>query len=302
MERVEVNHNVNYSRIVQGFFRAHKWNMSDQELNRFLHQLVEAGVTTMDHADIYGDYTCEALFGKALALSKELRSQIEIVSKCGIILPTDRLELFDGHRYDLSKSHITDSVNRSLKALGTEYLDTLLLHRPSPLMDPDEVRSALDDLVKEGKIKSFGVSNFSNSQYDLLNQDIKCHKLHIAVNQLEVSPYYANAMYDGSIDHMYQEGVKVMAWSPLAGGKLLNVEDAKARRVMSIISPIAFKNNVSPTSVIIAWLKKHPATIIPVIGTGHFERVQDAIKGLDVELSDQEWFDIYVAVLGEDIP
>ena len=126
--------------------------------------------------------------------------------------------------------------------------------------------------------------------------------MHIAVNQLQVSPYHAEPMFDGTIDHMYQDYVKIMGWSPLAGGKLLNLNDEKAKRVMSIISPIAYKNNVAPTSIITAWLMKHPATIMPIMGTGQIEHMQDAVKGLDIELSDQEWFDIYVAVLGKDIP
>lgn len=302
MNRVKINRNVTYSKIIQGFWRLNDWQMSAQDLNRYLHQLVEMGVTTMDHADIYGDYRCEQLFGEALALSPELRNQIELVSKCGIILPTDQFAQFDGHRYDLSKQHIVEAVNRSLHNLQTDTLDTVLIHRPSPLMNPNEVRDALDVLVEEGKIKSFGVSNFNNTQYDLLNQGIKPHKLHIAVNQLEVSPYHAAPIYDGTIDHMYQDDVKIMAWSPLAGGKLLNVEDAKSKRVMAIISPLAYKYNVAPASIVTAWLMKHPATIMPIMGTSQIERMQDAVKGLELKLTDQEWFDIYVAVLGQDIP
>ncbi|MHD0383543.1 aldo/keto reductase [Staphylococcus simulans] len=302
MDRVKINRNVTYSKMIQGFWRLNDWQITTQDLNRYLHQLVELGVTTMDHADIYGDYRCEQLFGDALALSPELRDQIELVSKCGIILPTDQFAQFDGHRYDLSKQHIVEAVNRSLQNLKTDVLDTLLIHRPSPLMDPNEVRDALDVLVEAGKIKSFGVSNFNNTQYDLLNQGIKSHKLHIAVNQLEVSPYHAAPIYDGTIDHMYRDDVKIMAWSPLAGGKLLNVEDAKSKRVMSIISPLAYKYNVAPASIVTAWLVKHPATIMPIMGTSQIERMQDAVKGLELTLTDQEWFDIYVAVLGQDIP
>lgn len=302
MDRVKINRNVTYSKMIQGFWRLNDWQMTTQDLNRYLHQLVELGVTTMDHADIYGDYRCEQLFGEALALSPELRDQIELVSKCGIILPTDQFAQFDGHRYDLSKQHIVEAVNRSLQNLQTDVLDTLLIHRPSPLMDPNKVRDALDVLVEAGKIKSFGVSNFNNTQYDLLNQGIKSHKLHIAVNQLEVSPYHAAPIYDGTIDHMYRDDVKIMAWSPLAGGKLLNVEDAKSKRVMSIISPLAYKYNVAPASIVTAWLVKHPATIMPIMGTSQIERMQDAVKGLELTLTDQEWFDIYVAVLGQDIP
>lgn len=302
MERVQINRNVEYSKIIQGFWRLNEWKMTPQDLNRHLHQLVEMGVTTMDHADIYGDYTCETLFGEALKLSPELRNQIELVSKCGIVLPTDRFEQFDGHRYDLSRQHIVASVNRSLEALQTDYLDTLLIHRPSPLMNPDEVRDALDILVKEGKIKSFGVSNFNNNQYDLLNRGIKSHKLHIAVNQLEVSPYHAVPIYDGTIDHMYRDDVKITAWSPLAGGKLLDAEDEKSKRVMAIIGPLAQKYQAAPASIATAWLMKHPATIMPIMGTSRIDRINDAAKGLDISLTDQEWFDIYTAVLGHDIP
>lgn len=302
MDRVKINRNVTYSKIIQGFWRLNDWQMSAQSLNRYLHQLVELGVTTMDHADIYGDYRCEQLFGEALALSLELRDQIELVSKCGIILPTDKFAQFDGHRYDLSKHHMVEAVNRSLQNLQTDTLDTLLIHRPSPLMNPDEVRDALDVLVEEGKIKSFGVSNFNHAQYDLLSQGIRSHKLHIAVNQLEVSPYHATPIYDGTIDHMYKDEVKIMAWSPLAGGKLLNLEDEKSKRVMAVISPLAYKYNVAPASIVTAWLLKHPATIMPIMGTRQIERMQDAVKGLELTITDQEWFDIYVAVLGHDIP
>ncbi|WP_412519488.1 aldo/keto reductase [Staphylococcus simulans] len=302
MDRVKINRNVTYSKIIQGFWRLNDWQMSAQSLNRYLHQLVELGVTTMDHADIYGDYRCEQLFGEALALSPELRDQIELVSKCGIILPTDKFAQFDGHRYDLSKHHMVEAVNRSLQNLQTDTLDTLLIHRPSPLMNPDEVRDALDVLVEEGKIKSFGVSNFNHAQYDLLSQGIRSHKLHIAVNQLEVSPYHATPIYDGTIDHMYKDDVKIMAWSPLAGGKLLNLEDEKSKRVMAVISPLAYKYNVAPASIVTAWLLKHPATIMPIMGTSQIERMQDAVKGLEVIITDQEWFDIYVAVLGHHIP
>lgn len=302
MDRVKINRNVTYSKIIQGFWRLNDWQMSAQSLNRYLHQLVELGVTTMDHADIYGDYRCEQLFGEALALSPELRDQIELVSKCGIILPTDKFAQFDGHRYDLSKHHMVEAVNRSLQNLQTDTLDTLLIHRPSPLMNPDKVRDALDVLVEEGKIKSFGVSNFNHAQYDLLSQGIRSHKLHIAVNQLEVSPYHATPIYDGTIDHMYKDDVKIMAWSPLAGGKLLNLEDEKSKRVMAVISPLAYKYNVAPASIVTAWLLKHPATIMPIMGTSQIERMQDAVKGLELTITDQEWFDIYVAVLGHDIP
>lgn len=302
MDKVEINQYVSFSKVIQGFWRAHDWQWTPQELNRYLHELVERGITTMDHADIYGDYRCEGIFGEALKLSPELRDSIEIVSKCGIVLPSERLSWTTGHRYDHSRQHIKQSVDRSLQELNVDYLDSLLIHRPSPLMDPNEITDVLMDLVKAGKVKSFGVSNFNKSQYDLLNQCLVCDKLHITVNQLEVSPYTLDIMTDGTLNYMQQDNVKVMAWSPLAGGKLFDLADDKAKRIMAIIGPLAQKYQTSTSSIIMAWLNKHPAAILPVIGTHQISRVDEALAGFDITLSDQEWFDIYTASLGHDIP
>lgn len=301
MERVEINQNVTFSRYVQGFWRAHTWQMSDQALNRHLHELVARGITTMDHADIYGDYQCEAIFGRALKLSPELRDQIEIVTKCGIVLPSERLQQ-TGHRYDYSPQHIVNAVDQSLQHMGTDYIDTLLLHRPSPLMDPSDVVQAIEQLVAQGKIRAFGVSNFNASQLDLLNHTLMQHKCHVAVNQLEVSPYHISTLEDGTLDHMMTQNVNVMAWSPLGGGKLFDTTDARTRRILSIVSPLALKYHVSTTAIIMAWLQRHPARIMPVLGTQQLARVDEACAGATVSLTDQEWFDIYVAARGEAIP
>src|SRR5699024_2753900 len=137
----------------------------------------------------------------------------------------------DGHRYDHSKKHIIQSVERSLKQLQIEQLDAVLIHRPSPLMDPHEITEVVKILVKEGKIKSFGVYNFNKSQYDLLSKCLVCDKLHNTLNQLEVSPYTLDAIEDGTINHMYKDDVKMMSWSPLAGGKLYDLEDEKTARI-----------------------------------------------------------------------
>ena len=152
MDKIKINQYVDFSKMIQGFWRANEWQYTDQELNRFINQLVDRGITTMDHADIYGDYQCESIFGKALQLSPNLRDDIQVVSKCGIVLPSKTQTFTDGHRYDHSRQHIIRSVNNSLQRLNVDYLDSLLIHRPSPLMNPDEITDALKELVDEGKI------------------------------------------------------------------------------------------------------------------------------------------------------
>lgn len=301
MEKVKINQHVSFSKLIQGFWRAKDWNWTAQELNRYINELHDRGITTMDHADIYGNYSCEGIFGEALKLSPQLREQLEIVSKCGIVLPTDRITNADGHRYDHSSQHIKRSVERSLQELNVEYLDSLLIHRPSPLMDPEEITDALKVLVTEGKVKSFGVSNFNKSQYDLINRSLVCDKLHITVNQLEVSPYTLDALDDGIINHMFKDDVKIMAWSPMAGGKLFDPKDERSQRIMTVITPLTEKYNVSTNSIIVAWLNKHPASIMPVLGTHNINRIDEAIDGFGLTLTDQEWFDIYTASLGHDI-
>src|SRR5699024_7134297 len=227
---------------------------------------------------------------------------MEIVSKCGIVLPSEQISGADGHRYNHSQSHIRNAVDRSLQELQVDYLDSLLIHRPSPLMDPQEVTEAVKALVNEGKVKSFGVSNFNKSEYDLLNKELISDKLHITLNQLEVSPYTLDVFENGLINHMYKDEVKIMSWSPMAGGKLFDLKDEKSIRLMAVISPIAQKYRVSASGIIMAWLSRHPAAIMPVLGTHKIDRIDEAIEGLEVTLTDQEWFDIYTASLGHDIP
>lgn len=241
MDKVKINQHVSFSKVIQGFWRAKDWQWTPQQLNRYLNELVERGITTMDHADIYGGYSCEGIFGEALKLSPQLREQMEIVTKCGIVLPSERIHEADGHRYDHSKHHIQKSVDRSLQELQVDYLDSLLIHRPSPLMDPQEVTEAITALVNEGKVKSFGVSNFNKSEYDLLSKHLVSDKLHITLNQLEISPYTLDVLENGLMNHMYKDNVKMMSWSPMAGGKLFDLEDEKSVRIMAVISPLAQK-------------------------------------------------------------
>ncbi|EHJ07074.1 aldo/keto reductase [Staphylococcus simiae] len=302
MKRISINQHVTFSKLIQGFWRANQWNMTHQQLNTFINQLVERGITTMDHADIYGDYECEAIFGKALDLSPKLKENIQLVTKCGIVLPSNKYQFTDGHRYDLSSKHIIASVEQSLKNMNVDYVDNLLIHRPSPLMDPMEITEAVATLVDDGKIKSFGISNFNEQQYQLLSHQLTKEKLHISVNQLELSPYHVDNINNDIITTMYQQQVKVMAWSPFAGGQLFDPLDDKGQRIMAVIKQIANRYGVSPNAVIISWFDKLPHDIMPILGTSKLNRIDQAIEGLSITITNQEWFDIYTATLGHDIP
>ncbi|QLK85473.1 aldo/keto reductase family oxidoreductase [Staphylococcus sp. 17KM0847] len=302
MEKIKINQHVSYSQLIHGFFRAHTWQMTTQEMNRFLNELVERGITTMDHADIYDKYKVEGLFGKALALSPRLREQIQIVTKCGIVQPNEIYPNQKGHRYDLSEAHIKRSVERSLQELQVDYIDSLLIHRPSPLMKPCQITDALKSLVDEGKVRSFGVSNFRRSQYELLNDCLKDDRFHIAVNQIEISPYMLQAFHDGTLDDMYKDNVKIMAWGPFAGGRLFDLNDAITQRVYPVLQRVAAQHEASVEAIVIAWLIKHPAMIMPILGTQRLDRIDAALEGLTIQLCEQEWFDIYTAAQGYDIP
>ena len=286
------------SRIAQGYWRLAEWGMSDQELLSFIEQSLEAGITTVDHADIYGDYQCETLFGRALALKPSLRDKLQIISKCGILLPSQQRPEISSHRYDQSTGHIIQSVDQSLKNLNVDSLDMLLIHRPSPLMDPDHGSEAFEHLYTVGKVKHFGVSNFSAQQFDLLQSRID---MPLLVNQVELSPLELKHFKDGTLEHAQQHAVTPMAWSPFAGGDLFKLEGINPT-LYQAMSDVAEAHQASFDQVALAWLMRHPAGIAPVLGSGKIERVLAAQQALTMTLSDHEWFAIWVASQGHPVP
>ncbi|MGR0279598.1 aldo/keto reductase [Marinomonas dokdonensis] len=286
------------SRIAQGFWRANEWQMSSAELLSFVESCVELGVTTMDHADIYGDYQCEALFGQALALKPSLREKVEIVTKCGILLPSSHKPDIKVHRYDYRAEHIIASVDQSLASLKCEYIDTLLMHRPSPLMDADEVAQAFDLLFTLGKVKHFGVSNYSPAQFDLLQSRVEAP---LVVNQVELSALELKHFNDGCLDHMQQHAVTPMAWSPLGGGRLFSSNDESSLRVRNVLTELADKYETGIDQLALAWLLRHPAGICPVVGSGNLERLKLAAASLAITLSDDDWFKVWIASQGHSV-
>lgn len=288
-----------FSRFVVGWWRLVAWKMSVSAVQRHIEACLELGVTSHDHADIYGDYTCEALFGKALGAMTSVREKIEIVSKCGIQLVSANRPQHKLKSYNTSSRHIIDSAEQSLKNLQTEYLDCLLIHRPDPLMNADEMAEAFDVLKNSGKVRHFGVSNFTPWQFDLLQSRLDYP---LVTNQVEISVLRLDAFLDGTLDQCQQDQIAPMAWSSLAGGRLFRDEDETAIRVKKRLQSIGHRLGASVDQVALAWLLFHPANIVPVVGSQSIERVKSALDSLAIQLTREDWYAIWEASSGCEVP
>ena len=254
---------------------------------------VENGNHTFDHADIYGDYTTETTFGKGLIESGVQRANIQLISKCGIQLINKERGSAVKH-YNYTKEYIIASAEASLRNLKTDYLDTFLLHRPSPLMEPEEILEAITKLQTAGKIINFGLSNFTQSQVDLI-----ANKTPVSANQIEFSLTKNEAMSNGTLDSMLQKGIQIMSWSPL--GNVFKEESAQVKRIKSVLKKLTKKHETSEDVILLAFILKHPAKISPVIGTTNKERILNANKALKVNLELQDWFELLAASQGEEV-
>ena len=284
------------SRVVAGMWRMAQWNMTVQQRVAFIEQCVALGVTSFDHADIYGGYAVEGLFGEALRAEPLLRDRIELVSKCGIKLVSPKRPQHGIQHYDTSAAHIIASAEESLRQLHTDRLDLLLIHRPDPLMDFDEVAEAFASLRKAGKVLHFGVSNFSRHQFEMLNRRIE-----LATNQVEFSPLHTAPMFDDTFDGMQDLRVAPMVWSPLGGGRLFASTEANAENLRLVIKEIADRLKVPFASVVFAWIMQLPSRPIPITGTGRIEAVAVAVAGTSFTLSRSDWFHILRAARGHEV-
>lgn len=297
MQRIALTEDLSFSRIIHGMWRLAEWELSPQERLTLIEQCLELGITTFDHADIYGGYTCEGLFGEALRLKPTLRDQMEIVTKTGIKLTGDFNPGQSLNYYDTTKSHIIAQAERSLTELGIEQIDTLLIHRPDPLMDPDEVAEAFITLRASGKVREFGISNHVPSTQQLLQSRLP---FKLVTNQLELSPMELKHFEDGSVDLCHEKRMPLMAWSPLAGGRLFRDDQfAPLREQLETIRARHEANGID--EIVYAWLLKHPANILPIVGSGKIERIQSAVDALQIDLSREEWFEILKASRGRDV-
>ena len=295
MERISLNKEVSLSRIVYGM-----WRLGDDEYTNPEHvrakidASLDQGITSFDQADIYGGYQAEEILGNALSGSA-LRNKMEIVTKCDIIAPVGRYADARVKYYDTSRDHIMASVDHSLRLMGIDHVDLLLIHRPDPLMDHHETGAALDEVIASGKVRSVGVSNFRPYDWELLQSAMK-NKL--VTNQIELSVLAHDSFVNGDVAFHQRIGTPLMAWSPLAGGALFSGDHPD---VMSVLSNVASQNNVDETAVAIAWLLAHPSRILPVLGTNSLERIKGMSDALDVKMDRQTWYEIYTAALGREV-
>jgi predicted oxidoreductase len=298
--RLFLEADLGFSRIVHGHWRLAEWNLSAQELLTLTEQVMEMGITAFDHADIYGNHTCEKLFGDAIALKPGIRDQIRIVTKCGIKLANEKFPERKIKTYDYRFEHIVASVEQSLKNFRTGHIDLLLLHRSSPFFDPQEVAKAFSHLKKEGKVLHFGVSNFDPLQFKMLSSFTEEP---LFTNQVEISPYCLEHFENGNIDFFVKEKIQPMAWSPLAGGRLLDPTNEKGHRILHTLLEIASEMNISAVEkVVYAWLLMHPAHILPIVGSRKIERVRHAVEALPIDMSPEQWYRIYIASTGKSLP
>ena len=295
MERISLNKEVSLSRIVYGM-----WRLGDDEYTNPEHvrakidASLDQGITSFDQADIYGGYQAEEILGNALSGSA-LRNKMEIVTKCDIIAPVGRYADARVKYYDTSRDHIMASVDHSLRLMGIDHIDLLLIHRPDPLMDHHETGAALDEVIASGKVRSVGVSNFRPYDWELLQSAMK-NKL--VTNQIELSVLAHDSFVNGDVAFHQRIGTPLMAWSPLAGGALFSGDHPD---VMSALSKVASENNVDETAVAIAWLLAHPSRILPVLGTNSLDRIKGMSAALDVKMDRQTWYEIYTAALGREV-
>ncbi|WP_411028957.1 aldo/keto reductase family oxidoreductase [Spongiimicrobium sp. 3-5] len=289
----------NISPYIIGTMRLGSWGnkLSTKAYEKFIEQSLDLGLMDFDHADIYGDYTTEGDFGAVLKNRSDLRQKMRIITKCGIKMMAPQRPDHKLKSYDLSKGHILDSVENSLKNLHTDYIDLLLLHRPDYLLNPHEIAETFEKLKKEGKVKHFGVSNFTTSQFNLLNTFTP-----LVTNQIEVSVLHRNAFADGTLDQCLQLNTIPMAWSPLGGGSLFQKSDkSNVKAIQKTLGQLADKYNLAIDQMLYVWLRKHPSGIIPVLGTSKIERIEAACEALKTTITHEEWYMLWQAAIGKEI-
>ncbi|MEC9214880.1 MAG: aldo/keto reductase [Pseudomonadota bacterium] len=296
MERIELAQGLSFSRLVYGMWRlADDSDTSVKHVDAKINAALDQGITTFDQADIYGGYTAEAVMGAAMRANPSLRQRMEIVSKCDIIIDAGRHSGARVKHYNTTAAHINASVDASLAEMGIDEIDVLLVHRPDPFMDHHETGAALDALVDAGKVRAAGVSNFRPWDWSLLQSAMR-HPL--VTNQIELSLKHIAPFTNGDLAFHQQHGHVVMAWSPLGGGDLMTASNELTHRLDSI----AKRSGVDRAAVATAFLLAHPAKITPVLGTNNLDRISSISAAETVQLDRQDWFSLYEAALGSEVP
>ena len=264
---------------------------------QFVDECLALGLKHFDLADIYGDYTNENDFGKLLKDNSSLRDRMNITTKCGIKLVSENRSEHAIKSYDLSSEHIRKSVDRSLKDLNTDRLDVFLLHRPDYLLDPHDIAEIFEALKKEGKVIEFGVSNFSTSQFELLDTFTP-----LVTNQIEVSLQHRDAFDNGQLDQLYRKGLVPTAWSPLGGGEIMtSSSNSSIKSIKAAAKVLEKKYDLELDQVLLICLLTHPSGIVPVLGTSKINRVKSVVEALKVKITREEWYSLWQAATGEEV-
>lgn len=296
MERIPLSSDLDISRIVYGMWRLKDdKNTSPKYVQQKIEACLEQGISTFDQADIYGDYKAEAVLGACLKASPHLREKMEIVTKCGIVAPVGKYAGRRVKHYDTSSQHIEYSVESSLENMGIDQIDLLLIHRPDPFMDHMDTGRCLDDLIKTGKVKAVGVSNFKTHDFNLLSSAMENP---LVTNQIEISISASDAFTNGDIALLQQNKICPMAWSPLGGGSIFRQINAPLIRR---IQEIAEENSVDEAATAVAWLLAHPAKIVPIMGTNSLARIETLSTACNVKIDRETWFELYSLARGQDV-
>lgn len=284
-----------FSELIAGTMRWGIWgaNHSVKEIQKLIDVCVEENITTFDHADIYGSHTTEELFGNAWKDMDLKRENLQFISKCGIVMNSDKKPSALKY-YNYNKDYILNCVDESLSNLKTDYLDTLLLHRPSPLMNPEVIAEAFTVLKDVGKVREFGVSNFSVSQFELINQYVP-----LVTNQIEISVNEISSFENGILDQLMSKGLRPTAWSVM--GSYFSDQSDENIRIKKVIVELCDKYNAEENQILLAFILKHPSKIIPVIGTSKAETIRTLSKTLQIDLDLEDWFRILESIRGKEV-
>jgi predicted oxidoreductase len=284
------------SPVVAGLWRLLEWRLDAPALARWIDEALDLGITAFDHADVYGGYGAEAAFGDALATAPALRERLTLVTKCGIKLVSPARPEHRIKSYDTSRAHVLGSVDHSLRALRTDRIDLLLIHRLDALTDPDELADTFLTLRRAGKVLHFGLSNHTPATFAMLHRRIA-----LATHQFELSPLRMGALTDGTLDQATDLGLPPMIWSPLAGGRLVSAEDEASRRVREVLEHLGRKHGVSAATMAYAWIRRHPARPIPITGSGRIEALREAVASLAITMPAEDWHRVWQASAGREV-
>jgi predicted oxidoreductase len=301
MPRLSISpHGPEFSRIVYGTWRLLRNQPTAQEINRRLHDCLEVGITTIDTAEIYGLYEVERALGEALALSPGLRDKLEIVTKAGIYVPCPQQPDRRTAHYDATGQRLAASLEKSLRLLGTDRVELFLVHRPDWLTRTDDTAAGLNGLLREGKIRAAGASNYTAAQFDLLQSRMERR---LATNQLEFHLLHMDPIYDGTFAQCEQAGIAPMAWSPLAGGRLFDPANEAAHRIAQAALAMSERYcGASVEQLVYAWITACPCRPLPIIGTNRVERIHSAALAAELVLEREDWYALWEAAQGRKVP